>query len=356
MNHFEFGSPEWLWLIAAAPIILLLYWALLVWQRRKLQRMGNTSTLKELMPNRSIARGWIKISLFALAILFIGLAAARPRTGSKLRSIERKGREIVFVVDVSRSMLAEDIAPSRIECAHHSILQLVERMSQDGVGVVAFAEQAEVLLPITSDYKTAASKVRMLNTNLIAAQGTNLANAIRTATLSFSSSSQQNRSRVMILITDGEDHNEGAVEAARIAAENGITICAIGIGTPEGVILEIDGKPVEDEEGKMVLTKLNEAILQEVTETSQGIYRRAYNGDFGLNKIIERLDEIEESSLTTSRYEEYDEKYQWFLGVALLLLTAESLILSRRNPLLRNVKLFDRDEDNTMEHNKTNKR
>ena len=122
------------------------------------------------------------------------------------------------------------------------------------------------------------------------------------------------------------------------------------------MILEIDGKPVEDEEGKMVLTKLNEAILQEVTETSQGIYRRAYNGDFGLNKIIERLDEIEESSLTTSRYEEYDEKYQWFLGVALLLLTAESLILSRRNPLLRNVKLFDREEDNTMEHNKTNKR
>ena len=356
MNHFEFASPEWLWLIAVAPLVLLLYWGLLVWQRRKLQRLGNLATLNELMPDRSTTRGWIKMVLFALALIFISLAAARPRTGSKLRSVEREGREIVFVVDVSRSMLAEDIAPNRIECTRNAISQLVERMTDDGVGLIAFAEKADALLPITSDYKTALSRVRMLDPALIPEQGTNLASAIRSAILSFSSATHENKSRVIMLITDGEDHSQGAVEAANLAAEHGITICSIGIGTPEGVILEIDGKPVEDLDGTMVLTKLNEALLQEITSATNGIYRRAYNGDFGLDKIMERFNEIAESTLTTRQYDEYDEQYQWFLAVALLLLVAESLILSRRNPLLRNVKLFDREMDNTMVHNRTNKR
>ena len=357
ISVFEFAEPAYLWLLSIVPLIIVVYALLLLWRRRKLSRFGHKTTLKELMPDYSVARGWVRITLFALAIGFIVVAMARPQTGSKLRSIETKGREIVLAVDVSNSMMAEDTEPSRMARTRYAIQQLLRQMKSDHIGIVAFADDVEVVLPITSDYKMAEAKVRSLSPALIANQGTDIGEALEVALLSFGRATQESaNSRVIILITDGEAHDAKAVEVAARAKEEGVVICTIGIGTPEGVILEIDGKPVEDEEGKMVLTNLNEAILQEVTETSQGIYRRAYNGDFGLNKIIERLDEIEESSLTTSRYEEYDEKYQWFLGVALLLLTAESLILSRRNPLLRNVKLFDREEDNTMEHKKTNKR
>ena len=213
----------------------------------------------------------------------------------------------------------------------------------DGVGIVAFADESLVMLPVTSDYKMALSKVKRLSPELISAQGTDLGEAIETAILSFSSNTHTSKSRVMILITDGEDHDENALEAAKRAAEMGVTICCIGIGTPEGKPLMVDGELIEDEEGKIVLTKLNEELLQQIVETAEGIYTRSRNEDFGLEGIIERLNQIEASKLTEITFAEYDEEYQWFLGVALILLVAEALILPRRNPLLRGVKLFERN-------------
>lgn len=327
-----------------APAILLLHWAACGYAKRKLKRMGNPTTLGELMPAKSVARGWIKSSLLALAVVFIALAAARPETGAKLSSKERKGREIVLVVDVSNSMLAEDVEPSRMERTRYAITNLVDKMKDDGVGIVAFADESLVVLPVTSDYKMALSKVKRLSPSLISAQGTDLGEAIETAMLSFSSNTHTSKSRVMILITDGEDHDQNALEAAKRAAEMGVTICCIGIGTPEGKPLKVNGELIEDEEGKMVLTKLNEELLQQIAEATEGIYTRSRNEDFGLEGIIERLNQIEASELSEITFAEYDEEYQWFLGVALLLLVIEALILPRRNPLLRGVKLFERNE------------
>jgi Ca-activated chloride channel family protein len=162
--------------------------------------------------------------------------------------------------------------------------------------------------------------------------------------LSFSSSTHNSKSRVMILITDGEDHDENALAAAERARQMGVSVCCIGIGTPEGKPLKIDGKIIEDEDGKMVLTKLNEQLLQQIAQTTEGIYTRSRNEEFGLNAIIERLNEMEQAKLTEITFEEYDEQYQWFLGVALLLLIAEMIVLSRRNPLFKGVKLFERNE------------
>jgi Ca-activated chloride channel family protein len=282
-------------------------------------------------------------SVLALAVAFIAIAAARPQTGSKLSSRERQGREIVLVVDVSNSMLAEDVEPSRMARTRYAITQLVENMREDGVGIVAFADESEVLLPVTGDYKMALAKVKQLSPELIAAQGTDVGEAIETAMLSFSSSTHNSKSRVMILITDGEDHDEMALQAAERAKQMGISICCIGIGTPEGKPLKIDGRLIEDEEGKMVLTKLNEQLLQQIAETTGGIYTRSRNEEFGLNAIIERLNEMEEAKLVEITFEEYDEQYQWFLGAALLLLIAEIFVMERRNPLLRGVRLFDRE-------------
>ena len=342
-NIFEFASPEWLWFLFLVPLTLVGYWLLRLWAAHKLHRFGDKRTLRELMPERSGVRGWIKVSLFALAIGFVVLAIARPQTGSKLRSMETEGREIVLAVDVSNSMLAEDTEPSRMARTRHAIQQLTRHMKEDHVGIVAFADDVEVLLPITSDYKMAEAKLRSLSPALIANQGTDIGEALEVALLSFSNNTRTTRSRVIILITDGEAHDSMALEVAERAKQEGVMICCIGIGTPEGTALKIDGKMIEDEQGKMVVTKLNEQLLNDIASATGGVYIRSTNSSFGLEEIVAELDKMETTQLTHRNFEEYDEEYMWFLGVALLLLVIESLVLGRRNPLLKGVTLFDRE-------------
>lgn len=324
------------------PTIVIAYWLMTLWTKRKLRRFGNKATLKELMPDYSALRGWIKISLFALAVGFVVLAMARPQTGSKLRSVETEGREIVLAVDVSNSMLAEDTEPSRMARTRYAIQQLTRHMTFDHVGIVAFADDVEVLLPITSDYKMAESKLRSLSPALIANQGTDIGEALEVSLLSFSNNARNTRNRVIILITDGEAHDDKALAIAERAKEEGVVICCIGIGTPEGTTLKIDGQMIEDENGKMVVTKLNEQLLGDIASTTGGVYIRSTNSNFGLEEVIAELDKMESAKLTRRNFEEYDEEYMWFLGVALLLLIIEGLVLGRRNPLLRGVALFDR--------------
>ena len=343
---FEFAAPERLWWLCLVPIIIVAYALFTLWTKRKLRRFGNKATLRELMPDYSAARGWIKISLFALAVGFVVLAMARPQTGSKLRSVETEGREIVLAVDVSNSMLAEDTEPSRMARTRYAIQQLTRHMKNDHVGIVAFADDVEVLLPITSDYKMAESKLRSLSPALIANQGTDIGEALEVSLLSFSNQSRNARNRVIILITDGEAHDSKALEVAERAKEEGVVICCIGIGTPEGTTLKIDGQMIEDEDGKMVVTKLNEQLLMDIASATGGVYMRSTNANFGLEEVIAELDEMESAKLTHRNFEEYDEEYMWFLGVALLLLVIEGLVLGRRNPLLRGVSLFEREKTN----------
>lgn len=341
---FIFGATEWLWLLVVVALLPLIYWLLRVYARRKLSRLGNVVTLGRLMPDYSSARGWIKIALLTLAAGFMVLALARPQTGSKLRTVESHGREIVLVVDVSNSMLAEDVSPSRMDRTRYAITRLVERMNNDRIGIVAFADEAEVLLPITGDYKMAESITKRLSPDLIAEQGTDISKALEVALLSFTRSTQSSKSRVVILITDGEAHDDSCEAAIEQAKAEGAIICAIGIGTPEGIPLKINGEIMEDGDGKMVVTKLGEPLLQQLAEATGGIYTRSRNDSFGLEEIVARLDEMEATELSLMTFEEYDEQYQWFLGVALLLLVVEMLIFERRNPLLKGVKLFERDK------------
>ena len=345
VNIFIFANPEWLWLLLAVVAIPVIYIMLRLYRRSKIKRFGNVATLQSLMPNYNGVRGWIKIALFSLAIGFLALALARPQTGSKLRTTEVEGREVVLVVDVSNSMLAEDVTPSRIERTRYAISRLVERMKEDRLGIVAFAEEAEVLLPITGDYKMAEAMVKRLSPSLIAHQGTDIGEALEVALLSFTESTKESKSRVVILITDGEEHNQRTEAAIESAVAQGVMVCAIGIGTPEGTPLKIDGQLIEDEDGKMVVTKLGEPLLQHIAEATGGIYIRSRNENFGLDDIIARLDEMEATQLTQITFEEYDEQYQWFLGAALLLLLVEVFIMERRNPLLKGVRLFERESN-----------
>lgn len=312
-------------------------------RRRRLERFASSSLLAQLTPSASPARLRTKFILYTLAVTFLILAAARPQVGSKLREEHQKGIEMMLVVDVSNSMLAEDFEPNRLDRTKFAIDRVVESMKQDRIGVVAFAGEAQVQLPITSDYRMARAFARKLSPAMVRTQGTDLGAAIKLASMSFSSQSEG--SRVMILITDGENHESDALEAAQAAAEKGIAIYTIGIGTPEGAPVMIGGEYLTDEKGDMVVSKLDEKMLQEIASATGGAYVRATKQSIGLKEIVDRLKELDESDLATTRFEAFDEQYQYPLAVALLLLLIEWLILDRRNPLLARFNIFGQKEE-----------
>lgn len=340
---FRFANPYILYLLLIIPAAIVLFIFAQMRRRRRLERFASSSLLAQLTPSASPARLRTKFVLYSLALAFLILAAARPQVGSKLREEHQKGIEMMLVVDVSNSMLAEDFEPNRLDRTKFAIDRVVESMKQDRIGVVAFAGEAQVQLPITSDYRMARAFARKLSPQMVRTQGTDLGVAIKLATMSFSSQSEG--SRVMILITDGENHESDALEAAQAAAEKGIAIYTIGIGTPEGAPVMIGGEYLTDENGDMVVSKLDEKMLQEIASTTGGAYVRATKQSIGLKEIVDRLKELDESDLATTRFEAFDEQFQYPLVVALLLLLIEWLILDRRNPLLARFNIFGRQEE-----------
>lgn len=340
---FRFANPYILYLLLIIPAAIVLFIFAQMRRRRRLERFASSSLLAQLTPSASPARLRTKFVLYSLALAFLILAAARPQVGSKLREEHQKGIEIMLVVDVSNSMLAEDFEPNRLDRTKFAIDRVVESMKQDRIGVVAFAGEAQVQLPITSDYRMARAFARKLSPQMVRTQGTDLGAAIKLASMSFSSQSEG--SRVMILITDGENHESDALEAAQAAAEKGIAIYTIGIGTPEGAPVMIGGEYLTDENGDMVVSKLDEKMLQEIASTTGGAYVRATKQSIGLKEIVDRLKELDESDLATTRFEAFDEQFQYPLVVALLLLLIEWLILDRRNPLLARFNIFGRQEE-----------
>lgn len=335
---FRFANIEFLYLLILIPLLAAVLAFVSMRRKRLLARFGNVELLKTLMPDFSRSRQRLKAALYLVALTLLILAAARPQLGSKLREVKAEGVEMMLVVDVSNSMLAEDFEPNRLERTKYAIQKLFESLRQERVGLVAFAGEPKVQLPITSDYRMAQAFTRRLSTSLVAEQGTAIGRALELAMLSYSSQSE--RSRVMVLITDGENHEDDAIEAAEKAAAQGIKIYTIGIGTPEGAPIEIDGEFVRDEEGEMVVSKLGEQMLEQIAATTDAAYVRATKQSIGLEEIVKSINAMERTELTTMRYEEYNEQYQYLLGAALLLLLLDSLILSRRNPRLRKLNIF----------------
>jgi Ca-activated chloride channel family protein len=245
---------------------------------------------------------------------------------------------MMLVVDISNSMLAEDFAPNRLDRTRYAIDKLFASLDQDRIGLVVFAGEAKVQLPITTDYRMARSFVKRIAPTLVSVQGTEIGQAITLATLSFSKN--RDAGRVIILITDGETHDNTALDAAKRAAEQGIRIYAVGIGTPDGAPVKVAGQWLKDEKDEMVVSRLNEELLQQITAATGGGYIRATNSTFGLDEIVNEINKLEQGELTTLSFEEYNEQFQWILAVAAVLLVLESLILSRRNPRLRRFNIF----------------
>lgn len=341
---FRFANPQYLWLLTSLPLLAALFWLAMRKRQARLERFGRPETLEGLMPEVSNSRTTLKFTLFLAAFALLLLAAARPQFGSKLREEKARGIEMMLVVDVSNSMLAEDFEPNRLERTKYAIGKLFDGLKQDRVGVIIFAGEPKVQLPITSDYRMARAFARRIDPTQVPVQGTAIGKALEQGLLSFSSRGEEGHGQAMILITDGENHEDDAIAIAKRAAKLGIRIYTIGIGSPEGAPIQLNGEFIKDENGDMVVSKLNEELLVRIAEITGGAYVRASKQDIGLDEIVKEINSMEQGELSTLRFEEFNEQYQYLLAAALVLLLCEFLLLSRRNPLLKHLNIFRENE------------
>lgn len=340
---FRFANPEYLYLFILIPVLLLIFRIGRGLSRRRLKRFGDPEILKDLMPDLSYSRPIVKYLFLMVALVFLIFAVARPQFGTKLQEVKRKGIEIIIALDVSNSMLAQDIQPNRLEKAKQSISKLVERLVNDRIGLIVFAGQAYTQIPITNDYASAKMFLSSISTGIVPVQGTAIGSAINLAMNSFTP--QEDMSRVLIIITDGEDHEDDAIAIAREAAAKGIKTYTIGVGLVKGSPLPVPSASgqqnfLKDKDGNIVISKLDEKMLEQIAAEGGGKYIRANNTRLGLNALFEDINQLEKMEIEAKVYSEYQDMFQYPAAMALLLIIIEFLILDRKNRRLKHIRLF----------------
>ena len=337
---FRFEDPIYLWLLVLIPILALIRFISYRNQRKRLRKFGDPSLLKELMPDVSRFRPSVKfwVLLGALALLIVMLA--RPQLGTKISHEKRMGIETIIALDISNSMLAEDIIPSRLDRSKMMVENLVDHFTNDKIGLIVFAGDAFVQLPITSDYVSAKMFLSSINPSMMATQGTDIARAIEMATHSFTQ--EEGIGKAIIVITDGEDHEGGALEAAEAAKEEGMRVYVLGVGSTNGAPIPISGTGdyMKDRSGNTVMSALNEDMCKQVAQAGGGAYIHVENNSAAQQQLDHELDKLAKKETSTTVYSEFDEQFQAVGILVLLLLIIEICILDRRNPLLKRVSLF----------------
>ena len=323
-----FANGNYLYLLPLVFVIPLVYAVLMRVRRRKLRKIGDEALVRQLMPSWSGAKGWWRTILFSLAFGCFVLGLARPQIGAKLSQRKTRGAEIMICLDLSNSMLAQDYSPDRLSRAKLAISRLVDKLQGDRIGLVIFAGSSFVQLPITTDYVSAKMFLNSINTESVPVQGTAIGDAILTAAKGFSAQSE--KSRAIIVITDGENHEDDPVDAARQAAELGIKVYTIGVGSLRGQPISKNGELMKDKDGNIVVTRLDEGTLKQVAAAGNGAYIHAGNDEFGLNPIITDLRNLEEEEFDSVVFEEFDEQYMYCFAAALVLFVMEMLIGERR--------------------------
>ena len=325
---YYFANERMLWLLLLVPLFPVGYALVRRLRLGRIRRFGDEQLVRQLMPSWSGAKGWVRTVLFSLAFFFFVLGIARPQIGAKLSEHKTRGAEVMIVLDVSNSMLAEDYSPNRLERAKLAISRIVDRLQEDRIGLIVFAGTSFVQLPITTDYVSAKMFMNSISTESVPVQGTAIGEAILTAVRSFSAESE--KSRAIIVITDGENHEDDPVEAAKTAYDMGILVYTIGVGSPEGQPIPSEGGLMKDRNGDIVVTRLDEETLREIARAGGGAYVHAGNEEFGLNPVIEDIRKLEAEEYRSVVFEEYDEQYMYFFGIALALFVLEMLIGARR--------------------------
>lgn len=340
---FRFESDIWLYALLVIPVLLLVFWFNARWRKNVLKQLGDAEILQNLMPTLSKALPRWKRLLFTLSIAFVLIGMANPQIGTKYEEVKRDGFELMICLDVSNSMLAEDLTPNRLERAKQAISRLVDRLKNDKIGIVVFAGEAYIQLPMTVDHSAAKLFLRSIDTDIVPTQGTAIGKAIELAMGSFSTSSKSNKS--IIVITDGENHEDDALKQASAATELGIKVHTIGIGSVDGAPIPtyVRGQKLgyrKDREGNTVVTKLNETMLQQVAAAGEGTYVRANNSRTGLDVLMDELEGMQREEFESKMFTSYEDRFQYFIAVALLLLLIEVLLPSRKLKVLGGLNLF----------------
>lgn len=342
----RFAHIEFLWGLAGVPVLLLLFMWVTRWKKKALTRLGDKQVVNKMMPEVSFSRPWLKVILWLSAFVFLIIGLADPQLGSHTEEVKRKGADLMVLLDVSNSMLAEDIAPSRLENAKRALTQLVDNLHEnDRIGLIVFAGQAYVQMPVTTDYSAAKLFLGTINTNMVPTQGTAIGDAINLGMRSFDF--KNGTGKAMIIITDGENHEDDAVAAAKAAHDRQVMINVVGIGSQDGAPIPMllpngqrNGYHL-DENGKEVITKMNEEACKEIAAAGGGVYTRATNANSGLGVVMQQVGKVQRKMYGSKSFKDFEDRFQYFIGLAFVLLAVEFFISARRNMRLSRIKLFE---------------
>ena len=341
---FRLDEKIWFWTLLVIPFLGLLFLMAQLWRYKVQKRFADTHLLKRLAPNQSLFKSVLKLLVLSGGFACLSLALVNPKIGTKLETVRSQGVDIVFAVDVSKSMLAEDIAPNRLEKAKQLVTQIVNNLASDRIGIIAYAGNAFPQLPITTDYASAKMFLQNMNTDMLSSQGTAIHQAIELAKTYYDDEEQTNR--ILIIISDGEDHENEAIEAAEAASDEGIKIFTIGVGDPKGGPIPIKRNGVvlnykKDNKGETVITKLNEAVLKEIADIANGTYINGRNTADVVSAIKDILEKTDKTEFESKQIADFKDQFQWFLGLAIILFFIDILLLERKTSWLKRLNLFN---------------
>lgn len=344
---FKFENQIFFYAFALIPLCIAVYVWYVFRAKRNLKKLGDSGLISKLAPEVSKAKKTTKFILFIIALTFLILGICNLQTGSKMKEVNREGADIMICLDVSNSMLAQDLTPNRLERAKIAIERMIDKLQGDRLGIVIFAGEAYVQLPITTDYGSAKLFLESINTKIVPVQGTNIADAINKAVESFGKDEGKNKS--IVIITDGENNEEAnasAIDAANEAGKKGIVINTIGVGSEDGVpipnmIDDIVSGYKKDKDGNTIVSKLDAKILENIAAETNGVYVQASTSDIGLDAIMAKIAELDKKEMESKMYSDYEDQFQWFLGAAFIFLVIESLVSERISKLWKKLNLFN---------------
>ena len=345
----RYEHSEGLYLLLIIPVIVLVFIIYSRWQKKAIRTFGHNELVQKLMPMASVAKQRLKFVLICLALLFLIIGIVNPQIGSKMEEVKREGVDLMIAIDLSNSMLAEDLQPNRLMRAKQSISNLIDRLSGDRIGLIVFAGDAYVQLPITTDYSAAKLFLSTINTNIIPTQGTAIGKAIELAVSSFESENND-QNKAIIIITDGENHEDNAIEKAKEAQQSGIYVHTIGMGS-------VDGGPIpkknkygsitnyrKDQQGNTIITKLNEQMLKDIAQSGGGAYIRANSTQSSLNTLFNEINKMEKKEIGSKVFTDYKDQFQWFIAISIFLLILDVVISNTKRKWRRNINLFQDNE------------
>lgn len=341
---FRLDEKIWFWTLLVIPVIILLFLLLQLWRRSAQKKFADSALLKRLSPNKSLFKSILKVFVLCAAFACLSIALVNPKIGTKLETVRSEGVDVVFAIDVSKSMLAEDIAPNRLEKSKQLVTQIVNSLVSDRVGIIAYAGKAFPQLPITTDYASAKMFLQNMNTDMLSSQGTAISEAIQLSKTYYDNDAQSNR--VLIIISDGEDHDGEALDVAEEAAEQGIRILTIGVGDAKGGPIPIKRNGVilnykKDNQGETVITRLDETTLKGIAAEANGVYINGRNTSEVVNIIKEELDKMDKQEFESKQIADFKDQFQWFLAFGILLLFIDIFFLERKTAWLKKLNLFN---------------